>query len=227
MANPLKHWKALLAERRKVVAELRHRLIAHRKAGDKAPRLTKAYERWKRLVAQAERGVAKAKRARHKLVMYDDVNVSLIPTDAKLIASYIDGARTADNLQQVQARFPAAKILTITVTGAHDADAGDIETGDMSPQSGARWARTMIGRGERPAVYANRSTMPSVIAELRRLGIARRDVRIWTADYTFFPHLPVFRWGASLTASDACQWTDKSHGRSLDESICVPSFLDR
>jgi hypothetical protein len=225
MANPLKHWTGLLAFRRKVAATLRHRLIAHRKAGDKAPRLARAYERWKRLVAQAERGVAKAKRARHKLVMYDDTNLSLVPSDAQLIGVYIDGRFV--NLQEAMARFPGAKLLTITVTGAHDADAGDIETGDMSPQSGARWAKAMIGRGERPAVYANRSTMPAVIAELRRLGIARRDVRVWVADYTFFPHLPVFRWGASLTASDACQWTDKSHGRSLDESICVPSFLDR
>lgn len=223
--DPQKHWQALLASRRKIETALRARLIVHRKAGQKALRLTKAYARWKGLVAQAERGLARAKKARQQIVMYDDVNPSLIPVDAEVIATYIDGARTTSNFPAVRKLFPKAQLLTITVVG-NRAAAGDIETGDMTPESGARWAQRMIAAGRTPAPYANRSTMPAVIAELRKLGIKRSQVRLWVADYTFVPHLPVLRWGASLTTADACQWTDKSHGRSLDESICVPSFLD-
>lgn len=222
--NPLKHWEALVASRRRIEAALRSRLIAHRKAGEAAPRLERAYRRWKALVAQAERGLAKARKARHKLVMFDDVNVGLLPAGGDIYGVYVDGHFA--NHTAVAAKFPSARLLTITVIGSK-AEAGDIETGDMTPASGARWARRMLAAGvHRPVCYANRSTMPAVIAELRAAGIRRSQVRLWVADYTFHPHLPVLRWGSRLTTADACQWTDKSHGRSLDESICVPSFLD-
>lgn len=220
--DPLKHWDALIAKRRRIEADLRHRLIAHHKAGDKAPRLQKAYDRWKALVAQAERGLARARRT-HKLVMLDDTNPSLLLVGADIYGVYVDG-RFA-NEAAVRAKFPHVPLLTITVLGG-DADAGDIETGDMTPASGAQWAQRQIRKGHRPVCYANRSTMPAVIAELRKRGIARSQVKLWVADYTFVPHLPVFMWGAHPTTADACQWTDHSHGRSLDESVCLANFLD-
>lgn len=220
----MRHWTKLLAYRRRIAAALRSRLLTHRRAGERSPRLEKAYRRWMQLVAQAERGLARAKRARRRLVILDDVNVSLLLVGADIYGVYVDG-RFA-NWFSVRTKFPKARLLPITVLGSK-AEAGDIETGDMTPASGAAWARRMLRAGvHRPVCYANRSTMPAVIAELRKLGIKRDDVRLWVADYTFKPHLPVLRWGARLTTADACQWTDRSHGRSLDESICVPSFLD-
>jgi len=158
------------------------------------------------------------------ITMYDDTSVSLIPAGAEAVAAYVDG-RFA-NLNAVKQRFPKAKILTITVLGG-TADAGDIETGDMTPKSGAAWAKRMMLAGHRrPVVYANRSTMPAVIAELRKLGITRAQVRLWVADYTGVPHFPTFQWGSTTTSADGCQFTDKALGRSLDESILRDDFFD-
>lgn len=218
----MRHWTILLRTRRAIARALRSRVILHHKAGEAAPRLVKAYERWKALVAQAERGLARARRTQ-RVFMYDDTNLALIPSDAEYVASYVDG-RFA-NAFPARAQFPKAKHITITVLGG-TADAGDIETGDMTPTTGALWALRMIRAGRKPRCYANRSTMPAVIAALIRLGIKRNQVLLWTADYTGKPHLPVFRWGNKLTTSDACQFTDKALGRSLDESVCLLRFFD-
>ena len=67
--------------------------------------------------------------------------------------------------------------------------------------------------------------MPAVIGALRAAGIRRDEVLLWVADYTGKPHFPVFRWGRKLTVSDACQYTDRALGESLDESVCTPEFL--
>lgn len=87
--------------------------------------------------------------------MYDAVNVDNIPADATLIAAYIDG--TYANVQPMRDRFPAARIVTITVTGARDADVLDVETGDATPDHAPAWVSLMRGKGRTPTVYCPES----------------------------------------------------------------------
>jgi hypothetical protein len=159
-----------------------------------------------------------------RFAMYDAIIVADLPADAAAYAGYVNGHWPTWPV--LAATHPHAKRLSIAVFSDADADCLDIETGDATPASAPAWVRRQHARGlNRPVAYANRSTMPAVIRALRAAGIKRSQVRLWVADYTGRPHLPILSWGARPTRADACQWTDKAHGRSLDESLCAPGFL--
>ena len=49
--------------------------------------------------------------------VYDAVDVSAIPADAKIVLAYIDGNYVT--YPACQARFPKAQILTVTTTGTN------------------------------------------------------------------------------------------------------------
>jgi len=159
------------------------------------------------------------------LVMYDDVRADLIPVDALYAAYYVNGRYA--NYTAVRRRLPNARhLLSIAVTAGADAECLDIETGDARPDQAPAWVKRQLARGVwRPVCYANRSTMPAVIAALRKAGIRRNQVRLWVADYTFRSHFPVLRWGLVPTQADGCQWTDRSHNRSLDQSVLRDDFF--
>lgn len=153
-------------------------------------------------------------------VMFDTVTVKEVPSFANTahdaVAGYVDGR--FDNIAAMTAAFPKAHHLSIAVRSTDVADCLDIETGDSTPSRAAFWVELARAHGIwRPCLYANRSTMPAVIANLRAHGIARPQVRLWVADWTFAPHIPA--------GFDACQWTDKALGRNLDESLCLESFF--
>jgi hypothetical protein len=148
------------------------------------------------------------------IVMYDSVTIDTVPNDPPAVAGYVGGSwPTFHPLRQ---KFPKAYHLSIAVNAGEDADCLDVETGDASPAQVPAWVRRQHGRGvKRPVLYANSSTMPSVLSALH--GIPRDKFRVWTAHYTHTAHIE--------PGSDATQWTDKSHGRNLDESLCVPGFF--
>ena len=157
---------------------------------------------------------------------FDDTNVNLLPSNTEYAAGYVDG-RFA-NIAAIRSRFPKLLgLLSITVLGGKTvADCCDIETGDLVPAHGAQWIEDRLKAGQkRPCAYANRSTMPTVIALMRALGIKRSQVRLFVADYTGKPHRPVFMWGLKPCRADACQYTDHADGRSLDESVCANDFF--
>jgi hypothetical protein len=156
--------------------------------------------------------------------MYDDVRADLIPADALYVAYYVNGRYA--NGTAIRKRLPHARLLSIAVTAGADAECLDIETGDARPDQAPAWVKRQLARGvDRPVCYANRSTMPAVISALRKAGIRRNQVRLWVADYTFRSHFPVLRWGLLPTQADGCQWTDRSHGRSLDQSVLRDDFF--
>lgn len=174
------------------------------------------------LKAAATKTVAAAKKARPKpkplgpFTMYDAVTITNIPADPPAVAGYINGRYvTAGALSR---RFPHAKLLTISITaGDLLADFLDVETGDATPEQAVGWVKAKIKRGDyKPGVYANRSTMPRLWALLETAGIKRNQIRLWVADWTGEPHIPV--------GYDACQW----HGGmtvAYDTSLCHPGFL--
>lgn len=157
-------------------------------------------------------------------VMYDSVTVSEIPAHAQAVAGYTSGMWPT--WAEVLKGWPHAQKLSIAINVAHDADCLDVERGDASPGEAPGWVKRQHARGlKRPVVYCSASVVPSVVAALQGAGIHRGEYRLWSAHYTFHPHIcgPSCL-GAGLQA-DATQWTDRALGRNLDESLCNDAFF--
>lgn len=151
--------------------------------------------------------------------MFDSIDLSQFPANPRAVAGYVGGFWPT--YHDLQSRFPGALKLSIAVNASEDADCLDIEPGDATPQEAAGWVRRQHVRGvHRPGVYSSISSMGLVLVQLASAGIARHEVNVWTAHYTFDSH----RCGPSEyglgTTADATQFTDHSGGSNLDESLC-------
>jgi hypothetical protein len=138
------------------------------------------------------------------VVMYDSVNPAAIPSNAQLVAAYVDGY---GGYSAAVARFGASKVVSISV-GNNDADVADVETGAMTPADLPGWLTRQRARGiARPGVYCNQSTWPAV-----KVAVAGTAVAYWIAD----PAGP-----ALIAGADAAQntWTG-----TWDSSVCQPSW---
>ena len=144
--------------------------------------------------------------------MYDSVTVSALPHDGDLYLGYVDGIYTHNNYNEVRARFPHKRIVKCTVTGGTlDAELGDIETGDMSPASGAAWAHRKVTAGQHPTLYMNASTWAAVKAEVRKLGLTGK-VSYLVASYDGKAVIPAGAIGK--------QYIDHGpHGENYDTSV--------
>lgn len=232
-------WTAKLKIRQALLAFARRQAAYWRKRKSKAKKGTKAYNHAGAMLADRERKVshrgsqvAYAQRvlSRHapvskETVMFDSVDLKQIPEDAPAVAGYTSGHwPTYPHLAKL---WPHARHLSIAVTASHDAECLDVEPGDATPDQAAAWVKRQHARGiKRPVVYTSVSSAQNLIGRLSAAGIKRGDVRLWTAHYTHKPHRcgPTCGYGLQSTA-DATQWTDKSHGRNLDESLCGPGFF--
>lgn len=157
--------------------------------------------------------------------MFDSVTVREIPADAEAVAGYANGEWPTFAL--LSRTHPHARRLSIAVNASADADCLDVEPRDATNAEAAAWVRRQQARGvKRPAVYTSVSNARALLTALKRAGVERRDIRLWTAHYTGRPHRcsPLCRFGFWARA-DATQFTDRSHGRNLDESLCADSFL--
>jgi hypothetical protein len=118
--------------------------------------------------------------------MWDGINtdaatIAKICKPGDLIAYYIDG-KYAWTAQEI-ALFSGHPMVTITCTGSHAADVGDVETGDMTPSGGASWVEDRIKAGyARPSLY----TSLSVVENIRiatGANILQKNYDLWVADY--------------------------------------------
>jgi hypothetical protein len=159
-------------------------------------------------------------------IMFDAVDIDQIPGDASVVAGYVNGNFVT--FSQLCARFPNAHHLSIAVTAEANADALDVEPGDAVSGQVPGWYRRQKARGvARPVIYASASRMATeILPVLKQAGIARSDVRLWSAHFTHIEHLcgpgsckqmPV--------QADATQWTDHAHGRNLDQSVLADNFF--
>lgn len=121
-------------------------------------------------------------------LMYDSTTIDAIPAGARLVAGYLDG--DYPTYPQLAVRFPTATRVSITVTGLLFAQVADVETGDLSPASGARWAARKLERGEHPSLYCNLSTWPVCIRALQAIGLTSADASWWIAHYDDDPTIP-------------------------------------
>lgn len=157
------------------------------------------------------------------IAMYDSVDPRQIPAHAQAVAGYVAGH--FPTFPVLEREFPHARRLSIAVASTQDADCLDVEPGDSRPELAPGWVKRQHARGvHRPVVYASRDAMPAVIHALQATGIKRADVRLWSAHFTGHAHLCSPACGATFHA-DATQWTNRSLGRNLDESLCHPDFF--
>lgn len=154
--------------------------------------------------------------------MYDDVTLALIPPDAEAVAGYVNGRYR--NYQQVLLHWPHAKHKSIDVRGDAFADCLDVEPGDATNATAPGWYKRQAV--QHPTIYTSASNVPALIRTMALAGIPRGKYRIWSAHYTFHAHVCGPRCGFGNWYADATQHSDKSHGKSLDESLCHDSFFD-
>lgn len=194
--------------------KLKKLIGATHKRGVKLRKLLKFLEK---LNANRRRELREKEHRGGNITMYDTVTVASVPANPEAVAGYVNGKfQTYNDLVR---KFPHAKHLSIAVTTAADALCLDIELGNARPGQAPEWVKRQHRRGvRRPVVYANTSTMPSVISALTNAGIHRSEYRVWTAHYTGVPHIEA--------GSDATQYTDRALNRNLDASLCSPTFFD-
>jgi peptidoglycan hydrolase-like protein with peptidoglycan-binding domain len=161
------------------------------------------------------------------ITMFDSVDVSQMPAGASYAyAGYVNGRfRTYPDLQK---KFPRNKLLSIAVTADADADCLDVETGDATVAQVGAWVIRQLARGvARPCLYASVSQMQAVAGAVHAAKAGTlNQVRLWSAHYTFNRHIcgPSTCRQLSFSA-DGTQWTDRSHGKNLDESVLQDDFF--
>jgi peptidoglycan hydrolase-like protein with peptidoglycan-binding domain len=157
------------------------------------------------------------------ITMYDSVTTSALPEGAAAYAGYVDGIYA--NYNAVKARFPEANVLSIAVDPAYDADCLDIETGDAIPGEAASWVLRQFARGIVPCLYANVSTMISVVAAIEAAGVPRESLRLWSAHYANEHICGPDSCGEISIEMNGTQWTDTAVGNTCDQSLLSDSFF--
>jgi hypothetical protein len=152
--------------------------------------------------------------------MFDAITVSSMPAGAQAYAGYVDGA------WQTYPHLPAGgHHLSIAVFAADNAEVLDDEPGDATNADCPAWYRREVSLGHvRPCVYTSASNSQALISTLAGAGIARSAYRLWSAHYTYTAHICA-PGVCGYPEADGTQWTDRSQGRSLDESLLRDDFF--
>jgi hypothetical protein len=155
------------------------------------------------------------------IVMYDSTEVSTVPPNPQAVAGYTSG--NWPTYEPLVRAFPHAHHVSINVTSAYQGEILDCEAGDVPPEDHGTIINWLKGSQEagifRPGPYASVSNMNGIVDALLGAGHPRDSFRVWSAHYTYHPHLCGGDCGLNTTA-DMTQWTDKALGRNLDESLC-------
>lgn len=156
--------------------------------------------------------------------LFDSIELEEIPDDAEAVAGYVNGFWPT--FGQLERSFPKAKLLSIAVTSSAAAECLDIEPGDAENADAPLWLRAKA-TVDKPVLYTFLSNAQPLIDYLETRGIPRSSYRLWVAHWTHKPHLCGPSCGSGFDdVADATQFTDKSGGRNLDESLCSPLFLE-
>lgn len=158
------------------------------------------------------------------LIMYDSVDVTLLPADAPAYAGYVNGSwPTYDKLK---ARFPKAKLLSVAVQADANAECLDVETGDATVGQAPDWHARQVHRGlKRPAIYTEASNLKLLERVMSASGIARGQYRIWSAHYTEAHFCGPRTCGYGDSDADGTQWTKTALAKNLDQSILNDDFF--
>lgn len=131
--------------------------------------------------------------------MYDSITAADIPADAPAVAGYVDGPYrwSAADWDRFTTR---RRVRIATRATTLDADAADVERGDLTPEQAPSWVRNARpAPGRLPMLYVNRSNRAAVEA-------ACRGLRYWLWVATL-DALAVMQPGAIAT-----QWAGQTSG---------------
>jgi peptidoglycan hydrolase-like protein with peptidoglycan-binding domain len=119
----------------------------------------------------------------------DSVSPSGMNRGLSVYAGY--GRGTYTNMQAVKQRFPGAKYLSVSPYVTVGVDCLDVEPGDAVPADCPAFVRgwTKVNT-VKPVIYANASSMPSVISNLSKAGIARSQYFLWVAEWDHNTAIP-------------------------------------
>jgi hypothetical protein len=164
------------------------------------------------------------------LAMPDSTIVGNLPNGYDAYLGYVDG--DFDTAAALRERFPAAELVLLTVTGDTLAATGaDVENFDLTPESGARWAKDKLGSdpGSRPVLYASVGSMMPVVIALGAEGIPRASVRLLSAHFGDGPHIcGPHSCGLISLEMDGTQWSNQSaglNGAAIDMSMLAEGFF--
>lgn len=155
--------------------------------------------------------------------MYDSIDYRTIPTDAELVAGYVDGPISTWPAAGWSA-FPNAEYVRISTWGPrHNGNCLDVEKGDSVPGDIPDWEANARSRGvQRPIIYCSLSAWGLCLQMA-----SGADVQWWIAHYTQVAHLcsdECLR-NAKLPLlgkeADATQYNDQG---AYDTSLCSPTF---
>lgn len=119
--------------------------------------------------------------------MYDSVTPSAIPTNAALVAGYVDGAYAWSAANW--ARFPnSVKVRIAVFPRTNDGHVLDVEQGDATPAQAPGWVTMRRAAGVDPSIYCDASTWPSVVSAFASAGVAAPHY--WIAHYDGSAALP-------------------------------------
>lgn len=144
------------------------------------------------------------------VIAYDSLyGIDAIPSNAQFLLAYIDGSISSGNYAAMRQRFPNATIASITTIGTAGARVADVETGDLTPTSGAQWALNEIKAGRRPTLYFSTGLLANtMVPALAAVGLViGRDVDWWAANYSAGPNIP--------TEAIGIQYASTSYDTSL------------
>lgn len=142
---------------------------------------------------------------------------------------YVDGIWVT--VHELAQAFPGKPVIGLTVQGGRTvADGCDCETGDLSPDSAARWLHDRIAAGQKlPILYQSVSGIPETIRQLEALGVHRDEVRVLSAHYGAGEHICGPKTCRQLDFdADGTQWTDAATGRhnsQIDASVLRDGFF--
>src|SRR5215475_239283 len=160
--------------------------------------------------------------------MADSVTVAHLPRGYDAYAGYVGGLFTT--FPALRALFAQLDVhlLSIAINASEDADCLDVETGDATNTQAPGWVMRQQKRGEsRPVVYTSASNAAALIATLKQHGIARSQVRLWSAHYGHGKHI-CGPGQCQYPQADATQWTDSAPGNGgskIDESLLAAGFF--
>lgn len=157
------------------------------------------------------------------LTMYDTVTVDTVPSDAQYVAGYVGGSWPT--YEPLRRAFPHARVLSIAPQASMDAECLDVEPFDATNTQAPAWFSRQKARGAaKPVLYTSASNTQALVNTLSAAGIARGQYLIWSAHYTYSPHI-CSPGGCGYPQADGTQWTDHAFGRNLDESLLNEGFF--
>lgn len=113
-------------------------------------------------------------------IMYDAVSPNNVPSNATMVAGYIDGAYQSYN--GLVARCPNAIHVPIAVhSTTNNGIVGDVEAGDMTPSNCVGWVVRRRAAGVDPTIYCSQSFWPQVRAAFKSQGVV--EPHYWIAAY--------------------------------------------